>query len=79
MFTQPIACSLASHQALGNVTSSIAAEAGTWGFYHLGCMSGGVEGKNSPEGMPASLSADARAHELCSGPQCTPHLLATVA
>lgn len=61
------------------MASSIAAEVGTWVFYHLGCVSGGVEGKHSPEGIPASLSAGARAHELCSGPQCSLHPLAAVA
>lgn len=58
------------------MASSIAAKAGTWGFYRLDCVSGGVEGKHSPQGMPASLGAGARAHELCSGPQHSPHPLA---
>lgn len=40
------------------------------GFYHL---SGGVEGKHPPKGMPALLSADARAHALRSG-HSAPHI-----
>jgi len=69
----------ASHRAHGNTASSIAAKVGTWGFYHLGCVSRGMEGKHSPEGMPASLSAGARAHKLCSGPQCSLHPIAAAA